>query len=37
VQRLIAAEHWTTGDPEILVVADAGYDRGPPKAGVAAG
>jgi DDE superfamily endonuclease len=26
VARLIAAGQWTAGDPEILVVADAGYD-----------
>lgn len=26
VERLIAAGQWTAGDPEILVVADAGYD-----------
>ncbi|MFD1086374.1 transposase, partial [Micromonospora andamanensis] len=26
VQRLIAAGQWRTGDPHILVVADAGYD-----------
>lgn len=26
VQRLIAAGQWTEGDPDILVVADAGYD-----------
>jgi DDE superfamily endonuclease len=26
VQRLIAAGHWRQGDPEILVVFDAGYD-----------
>jgi DDE superfamily endonuclease len=26
VARLIAAGHWTTGDPDILIVADAGYD-----------
>ena len=24
--RLIAAGQWTAGDPEILIVADAGYD-----------
>lgn len=26
VARLIAAEHWRSGDPDILIVADAGYD-----------
>ena len=26
VQRLLAAGHWTAGDPEILIVMDAGYD-----------
>lgn len=26
VGRLIAAGHWRPGDPEILLVADAGYD-----------
>ncbi|SCE65910.1 DDE superfamily endonuclease [Micromonospora coriariae] len=26
VNRLIAAGHWRDGDPEILIVADAGYD-----------
>ena len=26
VARLIAAGHWSAGDPEILIVADAGYD-----------
>ena len=26
VQRLIEAGHWQTGDPDLLVVADAGYD-----------
>jgi hypothetical protein len=26
VARLIAAGHWTPGDPAVLVVADAGYD-----------
>jgi len=26
VARLIAAGHWSPGDPEILLVADAGYD-----------
>jgi hypothetical protein len=26
VQRLIAAGHWSQGDPEVLVVLDAGYD-----------
>jgi hypothetical protein len=26
VDRLIAAGHWRPGDPEILIVADAGYD-----------
>jgi hypothetical protein len=26
VDRLIAAGHWRSGDPEILIVADAGYD-----------
>jgi hypothetical protein len=26
VTRLIAAGHWSAGDPDILVVADAGYD-----------
>jgi DDE superfamily endonuclease len=26
VARLIAAGHWSPGDPDILVVADAGYD-----------
>lgn len=26
VNRLITAEHWREGDPEILIVADAGYD-----------
>ena len=26
VDRLIAAGQWTAGDPEILIVADAGYD-----------
>jgi DDE superfamily endonuclease len=26
VDRLIAARRWTPGDPEILIVADAGYD-----------
>ncbi len=26
VDRLITAGHWTVGEPEILIVADAGYD-----------
>jgi hypothetical protein len=26
VQRLIASHHWREGDPEVLVVLDAGYD-----------
>ncbi len=26
VERLVAAEHWQAGDPDILVVMDAGYD-----------
>ncbi|SER69116.1 DDE superfamily endonuclease [Lentzea albida] len=26
VDRLVAAGHWSPGDPEILLVADAGYD-----------
>jgi DDE superfamily endonuclease len=26
VARLVSAGHWSTGDPDILVVADAGYD-----------
>jgi hypothetical protein len=26
IERLIAAGQWTAGDPEILIVADAGYD-----------
>jgi hypothetical protein len=26
VERLVAAGHWTAGDPEILIVVDAGYD-----------
>jgi hypothetical protein len=26
VARLIAAGHWSAGDPDILIVADAGYD-----------
>jgi len=26
VQRLIAAGHWAEGDPQILIVADTGYD-----------
>ena len=26
VERLIAAGHWRPGDPDILIVADAGYD-----------
>jgi hypothetical protein len=26
IARLVAAGHWRTGDPDILVVADAGYD-----------
>ena len=26
VSRLVAAGHWRPGDPEILLVADAGYD-----------
>ncbi len=26
VERLIAAGHWAEGDPEILIVADTGYD-----------
>jgi len=26
VQRLVAAGHWRTGDPDVLIVCDAGYD-----------
>ncbi|MDN5854605.1 MAG: transposase, partial [Actinomycetia bacterium] len=26
VERLVEAQHWRTGDPDILIVADAGYD-----------
>ena len=26
VERLMAAGHWQSGDPDILIVADAGYD-----------
>lgn len=36
VDRLITAGHWSPGDPEILLVADAGYD-GPRLAHVLAG
>ena len=26
IERLIAAGHWRPGDPDIVVVADTGYD-----------